>query len=129
MFSFRIVVSDSAFRIPDSGFPFLFSGFRIPAFSAALHKNVQFLVCNQSLEIQKTMVAVLDDRTFCFVIQHGRHAIVLLDLQGLVANQEWKEKSKIQKKKNKKQSKPLDRLTGSLLVEWGSFYRSNSFYP
>ena len=32
-------------------------------------------------------VAVLmDDRTFCFVIQHGRHAIVILHLQGLVAN-------------------------------------------
>ena len=28
----------------------------------------------------------LDDRTFCFVIQHGRHTIVCLDLQGLVAN-------------------------------------------
>ena len=44
----------------------------------------------KSLEIQKTngVAAMLDDRTFCFVIQHGRHAIVFLDLQGLVANQE-----------------------------------------
>ena len=32
--------------------------------------------------------AMLDDRTFCFVIQHGHHPIVFLDLQGLVANQE-----------------------------------------
>ena len=32
--------------------------------------------------------AMLDDRTVCFVIQHGRHAIVFLDLQGMVANQE-----------------------------------------
>ena len=31
---------------------------------------------------------MLDDRTFCFVVQHGRHAIVFFDLQGLVANQE-----------------------------------------
>ena len=31
---------------------------------------------------------MLDDRTFCFVIQHGRHVIVFLDLQGMVANQE-----------------------------------------
>ena len=36
------------------------------------------------------MAAMLDDRTFCFVIQHGRHAIVFLDLQGLVANQEFR---------------------------------------
>ena len=35
------------------------------------------------------VAAMLDDRTFCFVIQHGRHAIVFLDLQGLVANQEY----------------------------------------
>ena len=35
------------------------------------------------------LVAMLDDRTFCFVVQHGRHAIVFLDLQGLVANQEF----------------------------------------
>ena len=34
------------------------------------------------------VAAILDDRTFCFVIQHGRHDIVFLDLQGLVANQE-----------------------------------------
>ena len=34
------------------------------------------------------VAGMLEDRTFCFVIQHGRHAIVLLDLQGLVANQE-----------------------------------------
>ena len=34
------------------------------------------------------VAAMLDDRTFCFVIQHGRRAIVFLDLQGLVANQE-----------------------------------------
>ena len=32
------------------------------------------------------MTATLDDRTFCFVIQHGRHTVVFLDLQGLVAN-------------------------------------------
>ena len=32
------------------------------------------------------VAAMLDDRTFCSVIQHGRHAIVFLDLQGLVAN-------------------------------------------
>ena len=32
------------------------------------------------------VAAMLDDRTFCFVIQHGRHAIVFLYLQGLVAN-------------------------------------------
>ena len=38
--------------------------------------------------------AMLDDRTFCFVIQHGRHAIVFLDLQGLVANQELTKFSK-----------------------------------
>ena len=31
--------------------------------------------------------AMLDDRTFCFVAQHGRRAIVFLDLQGLVAKQ------------------------------------------
>ena len=35
------------------------------------------------------VAAMLDDRTFCFVIQHGRHAIVFLDFQGLVANQEY----------------------------------------
>ena len=35
------------------------------------------------------VAAMLDDRTFCFVIQHGRHAIVFLYLQGLVANQEY----------------------------------------
>ena len=35
------------------------------------------------------VAAMLDDRMFCFVIQHGRHAIVFLDLQGLVANQEF----------------------------------------
>ena len=35
------------------------------------------------------VAAMLDDRTFCFVIQHGRHAFVFLDLQGLVANQEY----------------------------------------
>ena len=34
------------------------------------------------------VAAMLDDKTFCFVIQHGRHAIVFLDPQGLVANQE-----------------------------------------
>ena len=34
------------------------------------------------------VAAMLDDRKFCFVIQHGPHAIVFLDLQGLVANQE-----------------------------------------
>ena len=30
--------------------------------------------------------AMLDDRTFCFVIQHGRHTVVFLDPQGFVAN-------------------------------------------
>ena len=35
------------------------------------------------------VAAMLDDRTFCFVIQHGRHAVVFLYLQGLVANQEF----------------------------------------
>ena len=34
------------------------------------------------------VAVMLDDRTFCFVIQHGRHVVVFLDLQGLVANQE-----------------------------------------
>ena len=34
------------------------------------------------------VAAMLDDKTFCFVIQHGRHAIVFLYLQGLIANQE-----------------------------------------
>ena len=32
------------------------------------------------------VAAMLDDRTFCFVIQHGRHTFVFLDPQGLVAN-------------------------------------------
>ena len=32
------------------------------------------------------VAAMLDDRTCCFIIQHGRHAIVFLHLQGLVAN-------------------------------------------
>ena len=32
------------------------------------------------------VAAMLDDRPFCFVLQHGRHAIVFLDLQGFVAN-------------------------------------------
>ena len=32
------------------------------------------------------VAAMLDDRTFCVVIQHGRHTVVFLDLQGLVAN-------------------------------------------
>ena len=32
------------------------------------------------------VAAMLDDRTFYFAIQHGRHAIVFLDLQGLVEN-------------------------------------------
>ena len=39
------------------------------------------------------VTAMLDDRTFCFVIQHSHHAIVFLDLQGLVANHlhsQWK---------------------------------------
>ena len=39
------------------------------------------------------VAAMLDDRIFCFVIQHGRHTIVFLDLQGLVANHlyaQWK---------------------------------------
>ena len=34
------------------------------------------------------VAAMLDDRTFCFFIQHGRHAIVFLYLLGMVANQE-----------------------------------------
>ena len=32
------------------------------------------------------MTAMLDDRTSCFVIQHGRHTVVFLDLQRLVGN-------------------------------------------
>ena len=36
------------------------------------------------------VAAILDERTFCFVIQHGRHAIVFMDLQGFVANQEFR---------------------------------------
>ena len=32
------------------------------------------------------VAAMLDDRTICLVIQHGRHAIVFLHLQGLLAN-------------------------------------------
>ena len=32
------------------------------------------------------VAAMLDDRTFCFVIQQGHHTDVLLDLLGLVAN-------------------------------------------
>ena len=32
------------------------------------------------------VAAMLDDRTYCFVIQHGRHGIVFLHLQGLVGN-------------------------------------------
>ena len=32
------------------------------------------------------VAAMLDDRTFCFAIQHGRHSDVFLDLQGLVTN-------------------------------------------
>ena len=32
------------------------------------------------------VAAMLDDRTFCFVIQHGRHSVLFFDLQGLVAN-------------------------------------------
>ena len=32
------------------------------------------------------VAAMLDDRTFCFVIQHGCHTVVFLDLQGLVAS-------------------------------------------
>ena len=35
------------------------------------------------------VAAMLDDRSFCFVIQHGRHAIVFLDHQGLVANHQF----------------------------------------
>ena len=57
-------------------------------------RNVWFV--NAILGLQPTpgdpkdngVAAMLDDRMFCFVIQHGRHAIVFLDLQGLVANQE-----------------------------------------
>ena len=32
------------------------------------------------------VAAMLDDSTFPFVTQHGRHTVVFLDLQGLVAN-------------------------------------------
>ena len=32
------------------------------------------------------VAAMLDDRTFCFVIHHGHHTVVFSDLQGLVAN-------------------------------------------
>ena len=32
------------------------------------------------------VAAMLENRTFCFVIRHGRHTVVFLDLQGLVAN-------------------------------------------
>ena len=32
------------------------------------------------------VAAMLDDRTFCFVIQHGRHTVVFLDLHGQVTN-------------------------------------------
>ena len=32
------------------------------------------------------VATMLDDRIFCFVIQHGRHTVVFLNLQGLVAN-------------------------------------------
>ena len=32
------------------------------------------------------VVAMLDDKAFSFVIQHGHRAVVFLDLQGLVAN-------------------------------------------
>ena len=35
------------------------------------------------------VAAMLDDRTFCFVIQNGRHTVVFLDLQGLVANHQF----------------------------------------
>ena len=35
------------------------------------------------------VAAMLDGRTFCFVTQHGRHVIVFLYIQGLVANQEY----------------------------------------
>ena len=35
------------------------------------------------------VAAMLDDRTFCFVIQHVCHTIVCLDLQGLVAIQKF----------------------------------------
>ena len=34
------------------------------------------------------VAAMLDDRTFCFVIQHGRQTVVFLDFRGLVANQQ-----------------------------------------
>ena len=32
------------------------------------------------------VAAMLDNRTFYFAIQHGRHTIVFLDIHGLVAN-------------------------------------------
>ena len=49
---------------------------------------------------------MLDGRTFCFVIQHGHHAIVFLDLQGLVANQEYTHRDLTQRKR-KASVKPL----------------------
>ena len=36
------------------------------------------------------VAAMLDDRTFRFVVQHGRHTVVFLHLQGLVANHLWR---------------------------------------
>ena len=36
------------------------------------------------------VAAMLDDKTFCLVIHHGRHAIVVLEFQGLVTNQEFR---------------------------------------
>ena len=67
-----------------------------PINSLVMYPHVEFLIilCLQPIPGEPKdngVAAMLDDRTFCFVIQHGRHAIVLLDLQGLVANQEWKQ--------------------------------------
>ena len=70
----------------------------------SLDRSRPFCVCHHHLSLPSFILglqpipgdpkdngvaAMLDDRTFCFVIQHGRHAIVFLDLQGLVANQEY----------------------------------------
>ena len=43
-------------------------------------------ICHRFSNIPNGVTAMLDDRTFCFVIQHGHHAIGFLHLQGLVAN-------------------------------------------
>ena len=43
---------------------------------------------------ENDVAAMLDGRTFCFVIQHGRHAIVFLDLQSTPVNSNLKGKLK-----------------------------------